>query len=79
MEYVSNILDIKEINNKKENKEMYKVKNMAIQNGELIQSMVKEWIESRDHISIVSINIWCNGESNKHYATIIYREVQYIG
>lgn len=79
MDYVNNILDIKEINNKKENKEMYKVKNITIQNGELIQRMVKEWIESRDHISIISVNIWCNGESNKHYATIVYREVQYIG
>lgn len=58
---------------------MYKVKNIAIQNGELLQRMVKEWIESRNHVSIISVNIWCNGESNKHYATITYREVQYIG
>ena len=49
---------------------MYKVKNIAIQNGELLQRMVKEWIESRNHVSIISVNIWCNGESNKHYATI---------
>ena len=58
---------------------MYKVKNIIESNGEDLQREVKEWIESRDHISIISVNMWCNGESNKHYATIIYREVQYIG
>lgn len=56
---------------------MYKVKNIAIQNGELIQRMVKEWVESRDHITVVSVNVWCDKEW--HYATITYREVQYIG
>lgn len=56
---------------------MYKVKNISIQNGELLQRMVKEWIESRDHIELISITTWCNSEVNKHYATIVYKEVQY--
>ena len=77
MEYVNNILDIKEINNKKENKEMYKVKNIIESNGEDLQREVKEWIESRNHIQIVSINIW--SYHSQSYATITYREVQYIG
>ena len=77
MEYVSNILDIKEINNKKENKEMYKVKNIIESNGEDLQREVKEWIESRNHIQIISINIW--SYHSQSYATITYREVQYIG
>ena len=77
MDYVSNILDIKEINNKKENKEMYKVKNIIESNGEDLQREVKEWIESRNHIQIISINIW--SYHSQSYATITYREVQYIG
>lgn len=77
MDYVSNTLDIKEINNKKENKEMYKVKNIIESNGEDLQREVKEWIESRNHIQIISINIW--SYHSQSYATITYREVQYIG
>ena len=77
MDYVTNILDIKEINNKKENKEMYKVKNIIESNGEDLQREVKEWIESRNHIQIISINIW--SYHSQSYATITYREVQYIG
>lgn len=77
MDYVNNTLDIKEINNKKENKEMYKVKNIIESNGEDLQREVKEWIESRNHIQIVSINIW--SYHSQSYATITYREVQYIG
>ena len=77
MDYVSNTLDIKEINNKKENKEMYKVKNIIESNGEDLQREVKEWVESRNHIQIVSINIW--SYHSQSYATITYREVQYIG
>ena len=77
MDYVSNILDIKEINNKKEIQEMYKVKNIIESNGEDLQREVKEWIESRNHIQIVSINIW--SYHSQSYATITYREVQYIG
>ena len=77
MEYVNNILDTKEINNKKENKEMYKVKNIIESNGEDLQREVKEWIESRNHIQIISINIW--SYHSQSYATITYREVQYIG
>ena len=77
MDYVNNTLDIKEINNKKENKEMYKVKNIIESNGEDLQREVKEWIESRNHIQIISVNIW--SYHSQSYATITYREVQYIG
>lgn len=56
---------------------MYKVKNMITPNGEVLQREVKEWIESRKHIQILSINIWSCYDHN--YATIIYREVQYVG
>ena len=56
---------------------MYKVKNIATQNGEDLQREVKEWIESRNHIQIISINMW--SRHNQCYATITYREVQYIG
>ena len=56
---------------------MYKVKNIIRSNGEVLQREVKEWIESRKHIQILSINIWSCGSHN--YATIIYIEVQYVG
>ena len=56
---------------------MYKVKNIIESNGEDLQREVKEWIESRNHIQIVSINIW--SYHSQSYATITYREVQYIG
>ena len=64
---------------------MYKVKNLnrrtglqlqsAIENW--VESAIENWVESRDHITVVSVNVWCDKEW--HYATIIYREVQYIG
>ena len=56
---------------------MYKVKNIIESNGEDLQREVKEWIESRNHIQIISINIW--SYHSQSYATITYREVQYIG
>lgn len=56
---------------------MYKVKNIIESNGEDLQWEVKEWIESRNHIQIISVNIW-SYHSNS-YATIVYREVQYVG
>ena len=56
---------------------MYKVKNILAMNGTMLQKEVKEWIESRDHITILAVNVWCDKEW--HYATITYREVQYIG
>ena len=56
---------------------MYKVKNIIESNGEDLQREVKEWIESRNHIQIISINIW--SRHNQCYATITYTEVQYIG
>lgn len=56
---------------------MYKVKNISAINGTMLQKEVKEWIESRDHIHILSVNIW--GGDVRNFATIIYREEQYIG
>ena len=56
---------------------MYKVKNIIESNGEDLQREVKEWIESRNHIQIISINIW--SYHSQSYATITYREVQYVG
>ena len=56
---------------------MYKVKNISTMKGTILQKEVKEWIESRDHIHIISVNIW--GGEVRDYATIIYKEEQYIG
>lgn len=56
---------------------MYKVKNFDNFNGRGIQREIKEWIESRDHVVIVSVSIWEQGSRN--YATIVYQEIQYCG
>ena len=56
---------------------MYNVKNLHRRTGLQLQSALEYWIESRDHVEIQSINVWCDKEW--HYATITYREVQYIG
>ena len=56
---------------------MYKVKNIKRPTGVSLQLAIENWIESRDHVEIQSINVWCDNQL--HYATIIYREVQYVG
>ena len=56
---------------------MYKVKNLTSRIGLQLQSAIEDWVESRDHITVVAVNVWCDKE--RHYATIVYREVQYIG
>lgn len=56
---------------------MYKVKNIIADNGEELQEEVKAWIESRNHVHIVAVNIW--SYHSQSYATITYREVNYIG
>ena len=56
---------------------MYNVKNLHRRTGLQLQSALEYWIESRDHVEIQSINVWCDKEW--HYATITYREVQYVG
>lgn len=50
----------------------YKVKNFSNKCAETLQYELESWIESRDHISIVSVNIWANSGNN--FATILYRE-----
>lgn len=50
----------------------YKVKNFSNEYAETLQYELESWIESRDHISIVSVNIWSNSGNN--FATIAYRE-----
>lgn len=56
---------------------MYKVKNLNRRTGLQLQLAIRCWIESRDHVEIQSINVWCDKDG--HYATITYREVQYVG
>lgn len=53
---------------------MYKVKNFNNANPYDLQAEVKDWIESRKHIRIISINIW--GDET-HQATIVYVERNY--
>lgn len=56
---------------------MYKVKNFDSFDGRKIQRDIKQWIETRNHVAIVSVSIWEKGSCN--YATIVYQEIQYCG
>lgn len=53
----------------------YKIKNMHLENGVLLQGLLKEWIESRNHIDIINTNVWSDGKYS--FATIIYKEKEY--
>lgn len=53
----------------------YKVKNMQSAVSKTLQNKISEWVTSREHVTIVSVNIWeCAGIS---YCTIIYIENKY--
>ena len=54
---------------------MYKVKNLKRETGACLQAVIEYWLESRNHIQLISTNVWCDKEG--HYATIVYKEVQY--
>lgn len=56
---------------------MYKVKNLHSEEGQLLQIAIKEWLSTRKHIILVSTNIWYSSVDNLHYATMVYKEVQY--
>lgn len=57
----------------------YRVKNFEYSLPNKLQYKVKEWIESREHIIIQSINIWYDAGADFNYATITYQEVDYVG
>ena len=54
----------------------YKIKNFRSAKSETMQGLIKNWIESRDHISIISVDIW--NDKDMSYSTIIYTENNYI-
>lgn len=54
---------------------MYKVKNLKRKTGACLQTAIEYWLESRNHIQVMTINVWCDKEG--HYATIVYKEKQY--
>lgn len=56
---------------------MYKVKNLNRRAGLQLQLAIENWVESRNHITVEAITVWCDKDG--HYATITYREVQYVG
>lgn len=53
----------------------YKTKNFKKVKGEELQIEIGNWITTRDHIIVKSVNIWADDLYN--YATIIYTEKQY--
>lgn len=53
----------------------YKVKNISNNKSEKIQNKIKHWIESREHITVVSVNTW--SDENMTYSTIVYMENVY--
>lgn len=62
---------------KEEENNMYKVKNFKCDNGESLQKEIKEWIESRKHITIFDIKTF--NETCKFFCTIVYGETDYVG
>ena len=50
----------------------YKVKNISNKQGDIVQKEIKDWIESRKHIAIISVNTWSS--CDKTYSTIVYTE-----
>ena len=54
----------------------YKIKNFRSTKSETMQGLIKNWIESRNHISIININTW--KDKDMTYSTIIYVENNYI-
>ena len=54
---------------------MYIVKNLKRKTGACLQTAIEYWLESRNHIQVMSINVWCDKEG--HYATIVYKEEHY--
>ena len=53
----------------------YKIKNFRSAKSETMQGLIKNWIESRNHISIININS-CR-EKEMTYSTITYVENEY--
>ena len=53
----------------------YKVKNINGNKSEKVQNKIKHWIESRKHVTVVSINVW--SDENMTYSTIVYVENEY--
>jgi len=53
----------------------YKVKNINSNKAEKVQNKIKHWIESRKHITVVSVNTW--SDENVTYSTIVYVENEY--
>lgn len=53
----------------------YRVKNIKNNQADIVQNKVKQWIESRKHVTIVAINTWC--AENMTYSTIVYIENEY--
>ena len=53
----------------------YKVKSINNQCSDVVQSEISKWVESRNHISIININIWTNNDMT--YSTILYVENDY--
>lgn len=53
----------------------YKVKNINNKCSDVVQSEISKWVESRNHISIININIWTNNDMT--YSTILYVENDY--
>lgn len=53
----------------------YKVKNIKNKSSEILQMCIEDWMKSRNHISISSVNIW--SQNDMAYATIVYVETEY--
>ena len=53
----------------------YKVKNFSNINSMDLQKEISNWIETRDHISTLNVNMWADKVGS--YCTIVYLEKEY--
>lgn len=53
----------------------YKIKNFKSESSKTLQEQLKSWIESRRHVTIISINTW--KDEDLAYSTIIYTQKEY--
>ena len=63
------------VHRSKINMTKYKIKNFRSTKSEVMQGLIKNWIESRNHISIINMNTW--KDKDMTYSTIIYIENEY--
>lgn len=57
----------------------YKIKNFYEIDAMTLNEVMDMWIQSREHVQILNINIWYDPRMNRNCAKITYTENIYVG